>query len=107
MADIGPVFRVPADHSTIASALACAAPRGGKVIVSPGTYQVDATLLVSAGVSLEGVGEGTVLESAGHTVILCADGALRVANMCILQVSTLCTSFQHRLFMFVFRILCL
>ena len=78
------VFRVPADYPTVSAALAAAAPVKGTVIVDGGTFRESGTLLVAPGVSLEGKGAETVLESDG-TVIACADGAMRIATLSIRQ----------------------
>jgi hypothetical protein len=43
-------------------------------------------LKVLSGVSLEGSGASTVLENEAGTVIACADGAARVANLTVCQV---------------------
>ena len=81
-----PIFRVPSEHATVAAALALASEVRGTVVIGAGVFREAATLKVCAGVTVEGIGEATVLESATHTVIACADGAERVANMCIRQI---------------------
>ena len=78
------VFRVPAEYATVSAALAAAAPVQGTVIVDGGTFHESGTLSVAPGVSLEGRGAETVLESDG-TVISCADGAVRIASLSIRQ----------------------
>ena len=80
-----PIFRVPGDQPTIAAALAAAAPVQGTVVVAAGTYKEAGTLKVAPGVSLEGSGCSTIIESASATVVACADGAVRVAHLSILQ----------------------
>jgi hypothetical protein len=78
------VFRVPSSYATIGAALAAATPAQGTVLVDAGTYREACTLKVAAGVTLEGSGLSTIIESDA-TVVACADGAVRVANLTIRQ----------------------
>ena len=81
-----PTFRVPADHSTVSAALAAAAPVDGTVSLAPGIYREAATVKVAAGVTLVGSGAAdTIIESDAHTTLACADGAVKVADLCIRQ----------------------
>ena len=83
-----PSLRVPADYPSIAAALAAAASVGGTVSLAPGIYREQATVRVPAGVTLEGSGAAdTIIESDAHTTLSCADGAVRIADICIRQVS--------------------
>jgi pectin methylesterase-like acyl-CoA thioesterase len=84
-----PMFHVPSEYDTITAALAAAAPVKGTVMVGAGTFREATTLKVMAGVSLVGSGESSVLESDDQTAVACADGAVRVANLIIRQVSIL------------------
>ena len=56
----------------------------GTVLVEAGSFRESGTLKVGAGVTLEGSGASTILESDA-TVVACADGAVRVANLTIRQ----------------------
>ena len=81
------IFRVPADFATISAALNAAAPVQGTVLVEAGTYRENAPLKVASGVTLEGAGAtSTILESDG-TVLACADGAVKVANLSVRQAA--------------------
>ena len=82
-----PTLRVPADYPSIAAALAAAAPLGGTVLLAPGLYHEPSTIKVPSGVTLSGSGAAdTIIESDAHTTIACADGAVRVSDICIRQV---------------------
>ena len=82
-----PQFRVPAEYTTIAAALLAAAPVQGTVLVDSGTYRESGTLKLAAGVTLEGSGAAsTVIESDG-TVLACADGAVKIANIALRQTA--------------------
>lgn len=81
-----PIFRVPSEHASVSAALEAAAAVRGTVLVAAGLFR-EATLKVGPGVSLEGSGEATVLESEVHTVLACADGAERIANLVIRQTA--------------------
>ena len=79
------VFRVPLDYTTVTEALAAASLVKGTVLIGTGTFR-EATLKVAAGVTLLGSGESSILESDAHTVVVCTEGAVRVANLVIRQV---------------------
>lgn len=79
------VFRVPAEYATVASALAAAAAVQGTVLVDGGTYRESGTLKVAAGVTLEGSGATSTVLECDATVLACADGAVKIANLAVLQ----------------------
>ena len=84
------VFKVPSEYASVAAALDAAAAVQGTVFVAPGVFREPTTLKVAAGVSVEGSGQDTILEADACTVIVCAEGAVRVANLCIRQVRCHC-----------------
>ena len=81
------LFRVPEDFSSVAAALDAAAAAHGSVVVGAGTFREASPLKLRRGVSLEGSGAATILESDSHTVVACAEGAVRVADLLIRQTS--------------------
>ena len=64
-----------------------AAAAHGSVVVGAGTFREASPLKLRRGVSLEGSGAATILESDSHTVVACAEGAVRVADLLIRQTS--------------------
>ena len=84
-----PTLRVPSDHQSIAAALLAASRAGGgTVVVASGTFHEATTLRLEAGVSLVGSGEDTLIEAEAHTVIACAEGSVRLADLSVRQTGT-------------------